>query len=291
MKKVTFSMARMTALLLTFALALTACGGKKDSGGGGGDSGGSGGEVSVPEVSVPKASGKSSGGGKANPASDFTYDLTADGQGIIIKGFTGKGPKVVIPETIEDIPVVEIDRDVFNGKTMTFNLNAGSNVLDTVGSKANEKAGITSITLPNTLKKIGDSAFENSGITSIIIPDSVTEIDISAFYDCANLTEVKLSDNLTKIPADLFGTYKEGSGLKKVNLPKNLTGIGYAAFDGCTELTELVIPDTLTSVEFYKAGLPGEYNKDPDNSAFSGCGKLPIKTRQIIQGWGYTGKF
>jgi hypothetical protein len=257
MKKNTFFVFGVLALLLTFGVALTAC-----------------------------------GGGKANPASDFTYDLTADGQGIIIKGFTGKGSKVVIPETIEDIPVVEIGRGVFDGETMTFNLNAGSNVLDTIGSKANEKAGITSIILPNTLKKIGASAFSNSGITSIIIPDSVTEIGGSAFFDCANLTEVKLSDNLTEIPIYLFGTYKEnGSGLKKVNLPKNLTGIGFQAFVNCTELTELVIPDTLTSVEFYAMSLMGEYNKDPNNGAFSGCGKLPIKTRQIIQGWGYTGEF
>jgi hypothetical protein len=27
------------------------------------------------------------------------------------------------------------------------------------------------------------------------------------------------------------------------------------------------------------------------DDAFKGCGKLPLKTRSIIQGWGYTGTF
>jgi hypothetical protein len=31
--------------------------------------------------------------------------------------------------------------------------------------------------------------------------------------------------------------------------------------------------------------------ENPGNRAFIGCGKLPLKTRQIIQNWGYTGKF
>jgi hypothetical protein len=33
----------------------------------------------------------------------------------------------------------------------------------------------------------------------------------------------------------------------------------------------------------------GRFRENPDNSAFGGCGKLPIRTRQTIQGWGYKG--
>jgi len=54
-----------------------------------------------------KGGGSSSGGGgKANTASDFSYDLTADGKGILIKGYTGKSTVIVVPAKIEDFPVM-----------------------------------------------------------------------------------------------------------------------------------------------------------------------------------------
>jgi hypothetical protein len=64
---------------------------------------------------------------------------------------------------------------------------------------------------------------------------------------------------------------------------------------GNGELSELVIPPELTSVEF-GAVWQGKWTTKGDfisgaDTAFNGCGKLPIKTRQTIQGWGYKGKF
>jgi hypothetical protein len=78
----------------------------------------------------------SASGGTAAPSSDYGYDLTSDGQGIIITKYTGTSRKVVIPSTIEDIPVMELGDQVFS-----------------------KKKRITSITIPNTVKKIGSEAF------------------------------------------------------------------------------------------------------------------------------------
>ena len=231
------------------------------------------------KTSAPK------GSGKARPASEFQYDLTADGQGILIKGFTGAGGNVVVPEKIEDIPVVEIGEGVFAG-------------VDTDLAEPNNKNGITAITLPNTVKKIGRIAFGRTAITKFVMPDSVTEIGTDLFYDCEALTEVHLSDRIEMIPGSLAGC----KNLKKVNLPKSLKRIGEYVFASQGELNELVIPPELTSVEFGKLDYRGKWVKGGDKDdwgnktddvqyAFSGCGKLPIKTRQTIQGWGYTGSF
>jgi hypothetical protein len=246
------------------------------------------------------------GGGKANPATDFSYDLTADGQGILIKGYTGAPGKVVIPAKIEDIPVVEIGEEAFNGKSMTWSVDININsqtASGNVGSKANEKAGITAIIIPDTIKKIGREAFANTAITSIVIPDSVTELGVGGvfggdsrlFQGCKELTEIKFSDSLEIIPEQIGGP-----ALKKVNLPKNLKRIADYSFIGCGELIELIIPDTLTTVEF-GAFYKGEWLKYPEENyymggtvgenAFEGCDKLPIKTRQRLQELGYTGKF
>ncbi|GHV77410.1 hypothetical protein AGMMS49942_22310 [Spirochaetia bacterium] len=270
------------AIVMATALVFTACGGKKD-----GESSGS--------AKAAKSSDK------ANPATDFGYDLTADGQGILIKKYTGGPGKVVIPATIEDIPVVEIGDEAFNGETTTTNLMAAvitGNVFDAESkSTENEKAGITSITIPNSVKKIGSEAFANTAITSIVIPDSVTELGFTwlgysnIFDGCKLLAEIRLSDNIETLPrlGDL-------SALKKINLPKNLKRIGSIALGDCGELSEIVIPETLTAVEFVNIKqdfFTGEisYKSEQDNAAFAGCSKLPIKTRQTIQGWGYTSSF
>jgi hypothetical protein len=278
-----FGKATLVAML-TFGLVLTGCS-KKDGGASGG------------------FTAKASSSVKENPASDFSYDLTVDGQGIVITSYTGGPGKVVIPSKIEDYPVVEIGKEVFDGSSLDFSafLTTGR-VLD-VESKDNEKAGITTIIIPNTVKKIGRSAFANTAITSIVIPDSVTELDFytitgsGLFSGCKQLTEIKFSDNIEFIPGSLGGTWGLPA-LQKITLPKNLKQIGEYAFSSAGELTEIIIPDTLTSVEFVRTGDDWStdpwgilYTPRPDNGAFEGCGKLPIKTRQTIQGWGYTGGF
>jgi hypothetical protein len=78
------------------------------------------------------------------------------------------------------------------------------------------------------------------------------------------------------------------SPLRKINLPKDLKEVKAYAFASCGEFTELIIPDTIQSVTFL--GWLND-NEDPDNFAFSGCGKLPIKTRQALQALGYKGDF
>jgi hypothetical protein len=137
--------------------------------------------------------------------------------------------------------------------------------------------------------ELGEGAFSGGGktvtkrdaITSIVVPDSVVTIGENAFGFIDELTEVTLPDGLKVIPDFAFVVCKK---LITVNLPASLEVIGSGAFSSCGELSNLVIPSTLTGVKFIRFG-----EENPNNGAFDGCGKLPIKTRQTIQGWGYTG--
>ena len=45
---------------------------------------------------------------KANPPSDFDYDLNKEGSGVIIKKYKGEATDVIIPSIIEDFPVVTL---------------------------------------------------------------------------------------------------------------------------------------------------------------------------------------
>jgi hypothetical protein len=144
------------------------------------------------------------------PASDFSYDLSEDGQGIVIKGYTGEGGKVVIPATIEDIPVVEIGERVFRGQT------------DREYFPAND---ITEIVIPGSVVSIGVRAFErNDGLKNVTLPDGLKKINNATFNECPNLTTVNLSASLEEI--------------------------GISVFYNCGELNNLVIPDSLTSLKF-----------------------------------------
>jgi hypothetical protein len=228
MKKTVFS----TGITLAVVLLVLACAAVLAGCGGG--SGGSSGAVKNPRG--------------AAPSTDFSFDLTEDGAGVVITGYSGKGGKVVIPAAIEDVPVVEIRVRAFR---------------------------------------------ENYDITELVVPDSVITIGAAAFAGMGSLTAVTLPDGLKKIPAVLFSqsiAYFKSSDvihreeypcgpLTTINLPAGLESVGADAFAHAGELVNLTIPDSLTGVAF------------ENNYVFSGCGKLPLKTRQRLKDLGYTGSF
>jgi hypothetical protein len=138
--------------------------------------------------------------------------------------------------------------------------------------------------------EIGQLAFtgqiaKRRAITSVIVPSSVVKIGMNAFSYLINLTEITLPDGLKILPNNIFSACKS---LRKVTLPSSLEAIHGQAFSGCGELAELVIPLSLASIKFM-----GQFSDDEDldNYAFAGCSKLPIKTRQKLQGFGYKSGF
>jgi hypothetical protein len=245
-------------------------------------------------VTVIACSGKggSSGGGasssrsnaKASPVSDFSYDLTDDKRGIKITGYTGKGGAVVIPSTIEDMPVLELWGGAFYARQEKPAYNITSivipNGVEVIGVNVFYSSRITSINIPNSVKSIGANAFRESNITSIVIPNGVESIGSQAFKQMQNLTKVTLPDNVI-LEGEAFSFNRK---LTSINLTSNLN-IGYEAFRDCSELTDIVIPSEISNVKF---SIPGGLTV---NGAFKGCGKLPIKTRQRLQELGYTGEF
>src|SRR4051812_4441594 len=93
----------------------------------------------------------------------FTY--TTNGNYIIITGYTGTNGDVVIPSTINGLPVVTIgDFAFFNDWTLT------------------------NVTLPNGLGNIGIQTFAGCMyLAGVIIPPSVTNIGPGAFAYCIKL--------------------------------------------------------------------------------------------------------
>ena len=65
---------------------------------------------------------------------------------------------------------------------------------------------------------------------------SADDLGAKIFENSISLEEVKLSENITKIPYRMFA----GCGkLYKVNIPQSVTEFGDEAFKGCDRLSEI----------------------------------------------------
>jgi BspA type Leucine rich repeat region (6 copies) len=151
-------------------------------------------------------------------AQDFSYTNT-NGT-ITITGYTGPGGNVVIPGTIDGLPVTSIG----DGALSFINLSGQSNL-----------TGL-------------------SNMTSVIISDSVTNLGEGAFAGCPNLTSISIGKGITRIKGGAgtpsWGTFQWCSSLTRVTIPDNVTNIGdgvgtrggpFGAFSGCDSLTNFIV--------------------------------------------------
>jgi hypothetical protein len=139
--------------------------------------------------------GGSGGGGKAAAATDFSFDLTSDGAGVVITGYSGKGGKVVIPAEIEGYPVVSIAGDAFAAEWTERKRELNMQRMQT--DKSNYITG--AMNNPANYDWI-ETEHENPAamsITEVTIPESVTEIGGRGFINCKNLVSVTVQGSVT----------------------------------------------------------------------------------------------
>lgn len=110
------------------------------------------------------------------------------------------------------------------------------------------KHGLKEVQLPETLKTIGTSAFQNAPLTELTIPDSVTTVGPGAFVSNdkakVQMEKVKLSKNMTAIPASMF----TGQRIKNVEIPEGIKTIGSRAFAG-NRVETLKISGTVEKID------------------------------------------
>src|SRR5438874_1417887 len=109
-------------------------------------------------------------------AQDYTY--TSNNSTITITKYTGPGGDVIIPSTIDGLPVTRIGDSAFSSS-----------------------ASLTAITIPKSVGRIVSYAFYGcASLTNVTIPSSVTSVDDEAFGFCSNLVSAFFLGNA---PADL----------------------------------------------------------------------------------------
>lgn len=163
--------------------------------------------------------------------------LSATNNTFTITGYLGNSNSVVIPSTINGLPVVSLGNSAFQTHF------PGNNP--------------TSISIPASVTNIGAEAFMNCNTLGSVNFSNVKTLGAQAFYECRALTSIDLS-SVTNIGPSAFSGC---TALTNVVLSPKLVLLGQAAFSGCTSLRSIIIPAGV---------LPGSAMYD----TFSGCTNL-----------------
>lgn len=224
------------------------------------------------------------------PAVFSFYD---DGYGIIIDGYLGTDPHVVIPAELDSRPVRSVGRSIFHDATVqissvsipasVWSIELGAfelccNELNTISVDSSNpyytsqngvlfnkemttlircpdaKAG--TYVIPSSVTNIFSEAFRYcTQLTAIQIPESVTLIGNSAFESCSRLATLNLPSGLESIGASAF----RSSGLTSITIPASLHRIKTRAFQDCKSLVTVVIEEGV---------------EEMSSLVFNGCEKL-----------------
>ncbi len=157
---------------------------------------------------------------QANPASDFKYGKHKDGKAIGITEYLGTAKDVVIPATIDGLPVT------------------------TIGSCAFYTDTITSVYIPDTVEFIAYRAFYHaSNLTSVRFGSGLQEIDSEAFRFCESLKAINLPEGLEKIGYEAFSSC---TSVTEISLPGSLQHGGMRIFADNPSVTKLTFGDGIT---------------------------------------------
>jgi len=113
----------------------------------------------------------SSGGSSLTqaPESDFTVSLGADNKSAVITGYNGRGGSIIIPDTIQGMPVIQIAERAFR------------------------ETRVTEVVIPEGVTAIGANAFIGcSRLTRVTLPSTIRSIGAGAFNGCGGLAEVNI---------------------------------------------------------------------------------------------------
>lgn len=178
----------------------------------------------------------------------LAFTLNGDKTGYIVSAGNFSSPVLVIPETYEGKPVVEIADNAFSQLTGAWIRNIVlPSSLTAIGTKAWSNFRANRVFFRGTAAQWCGVSFKELSsnpvygslskelwingelLTALDVPAAVTEIKDYAFAECAFLESVSLSDNVAKVGKQAF----YGSGVKTVKLPDGLNDMANDAFADC----------------------------------------------------------
>ena len=212
----------------------------------------------------------------AEVSGDWTYTIT-DNQATITS-YSGSETEIVVPSTLDAVPVVKIGSGDYSG------------VFETDSGRPME---MEKVTISEGIKAIGNYAFKShEQLVEIILPSSLAEIEDYALWYNDGLEKITVSEansNYTDEDGVLYNKAKTsllrfpvGKLNTTFNIPETVTVVGTYAFAGSTRLTEISIPNGVVSIEsdvfsncsgLLSIDLPNSITSI-SNQTFAGCSSI-----------------
>lgn len=154
-------------------------------------------------------------GEQVNPASDFAY-TAADGE-VTITDYIGTSEHVLIPDTIDGLPVTAL------------------------ADKAFYEKHVTTVVVPDSVTEIGDLCFSGDNyLVSLTLPDELAELPYATLESCFRLMDFDLPKELKKISGSAL---QYNYYLTHLTLPSSLTEIEQLNFIGLYGLQSLTLAE------------------------------------------------
>lgn len=154
-------------------------------------------------------------GEQVNPSSDFAY--TADGGEVTITDYVGTSEHVLIPDTIDGLPVTALGHRAFYEKT------------------------VTTVVVPDSVTEIGAACFSGDNyLVSLKLPDGLKRLPPASLESCMRLYDFDLPQSLEKIYSSVF---EFNYYLTHLTLPSSLTEIEQLNFIGLYGLQSLTLAE------------------------------------------------
>ena len=152
---------------------------------------------------------------------------------------------IVIPSTVDGLPVVEIADRAFENNTKIKSVYCGNRVTKIGKFAFRYCKNLKEIVIPDSVEKICEEAFAVSGVEDVTMSDRIAAMERAVFTRCESLKRIKLPPSLTVIPDQTFAGC---SSLVNVELPPNTTSISYRAFVK-TALKTITLPASVESID------------------------------------------
>lgn len=213
------------------------------------------------------------------PASNDLFKYNVYDTYVEISEYIGddNADEVVVPATLEDLPVYVIDSGVFE------KCNVKSIIFEDGIYRINSQFSfyLESVVLPATLDFVGYGAFDGChNLKSVVIPEGIDSIQPQAFMHCDSLTEVTVPSTVYSVSSEAFAFCEN---LAVVNLSEGIADIDDKAFVGCKSLKTLTIPGSVKTLGysvFQGTGLESieipETVEEMGSGAFTACENLTV---------------
>lgn len=216
----------------------------------------------------------------AETLGDLEYRVMG-GAAVEITRYLGEEETVVIPDTINELPVTSIGNYAFASCSSVTNIIIPDSMTNIGDWAFYHCESLTSVSLGRSISHIGNNAFYhcpslisfdvdpeniihasidgilyNKDVTvliqcpvgkigDVIVPDSVTIIGDRAFSYCPYITSITLGDNVVQIGNSAFTSC---TSLTSITIPDSVTTMGYSVFHGCYNLATITIGNGVTSI-------------------------------------------